>query len=141
MLQPQLNSVAYVNIPKQHPARDLQDTFYVSDPVKAGRPGPTSADDKKDYEEYFQNVRQVHEGGKYGSIGYRYPWAEDESLKCVSVFPCSATLADFGQDSSCGHTRRPSRPPCCTSWLVSVRMGVSRQLGISLSTGSSGKRS
>lgn len=69
---------------KQHPARDLQDTFYVSDPVKAGRPAPTSADDKHDYEAYFQNVRDVHESGKYGSIGYRYPWSEDESLRCVT---------------------------------------------------------
>ncbi|KAK4044724.1 tRNA synthetases class II core domain (F)-domain-containing protein [Parachaetomium inaequale] len=70
-------------VPQQHPARDLQDTFYVSDPVKAGRPGPTSADDKHDYEAYFQNVREVHESGKYGSIGYRYPWSEDESLRLV----------------------------------------------------------
>lgn len=71
------------NFRKQHPARDLQDTFYVSDPLKAARPGPESGDDKQDYEEYFQNVRQVHENGKYGSIGYRYPWAEEESLRCV----------------------------------------------------------
>lgn len=42
-----------------------------------------SADDKHDYEEYFHNVKQVHESGKYGSIGYRYPWSEDESLRCV----------------------------------------------------------
>ncbi len=45
-----------------------------------------SADDKQDYEEYFQNVRQVHETGKYGSIGYRYPWSEDESLKYNTTF-------------------------------------------------------
>ncbi|KAL2164359.1 hypothetical protein VTH06DRAFT_3575 [Thermothelomyces fergusii] len=70
-------------VPQQHPARDLQDTFYVSDPVRAGRPAPTSADDKHDYEAYFQNVREVHENGKYGSIGYRYPWSEDESLRLV----------------------------------------------------------
>lgn len=44
-----------------------------------------SADDKQDYEEYFQNVRQVHESGKYGSIGYRYPWSEDESLRYVKT--------------------------------------------------------
>ncbi|KAL2134049.1 hypothetical protein VTI74DRAFT_1160 [Chaetomium olivicolor] len=70
-------------VPQQHPARDLQDTFYVSDPPKAARPGPVSADDKQDYEEYFRNVKQVHQDGKYGSIGYRYPWAEDESLRLV----------------------------------------------------------
>ncbi|KXX75259.1 Phenylalanine--tRNA ligase alpha subunit [Madurella mycetomatis] len=70
-------------VPQQHPARDLQDTFYVSDPPKVNRPGPASADDKLDYEEYFRNVKQVHENGKYGSIGYRYPWSEDESLRPV----------------------------------------------------------
>ncbi|KAL2271537.1 hypothetical protein VTJ83DRAFT_908 [Remersonia thermophila] len=70
-------------VPQQHPARDLQDTFYVSDPVKASRPAPTSADDKQDYEAYFKNVREVHESGKYGSIGYRYPWSEEESLRLV----------------------------------------------------------
>ncbi|KAL2017132.1 hypothetical protein VTK56DRAFT_2554 [Thermocarpiscus australiensis] len=70
-------------VPQQHPARDLQDTFYVSDPPRAGRPAPVSADDKQDYEAYFQNVREVHESGKYDSIGYRYPWSEDESLRLV----------------------------------------------------------
>ncbi|KAL2263744.1 hypothetical protein VTK26DRAFT_5388 [Humicola hyalothermophila] len=70
-------------VPQQHPARDLQDTFYVSDPPKAGRPAPVSENDKQDYDAYFQNVRQVHENGKYGSIGYRYPWAEEESLRLV----------------------------------------------------------
>ncbi|AEO69148.1 620e2ef7-57d2-4155-8962-693fd4a80cde [Thermothielavioides terrestris] len=70
-------------VPQQHPARDLQDTFYVSDPPTAGRPGPVSAEDKLDYDAYFTNVRQAHEGGKYGSIGYRYRWSEDESLRLV----------------------------------------------------------
>ena len=72
------------NLFKQHPARDLQDTFYVSDPVTAGRPGPASADDKADYEAYFHNVKAIHQDGKFGSIGYRYPWSEDESLRCVT---------------------------------------------------------
>jgi phenylalanyl-tRNA synthetase alpha chain len=70
-------------VPQQHPARDLQDTFYISDPKIADRPKAESADDKKDYKTYFENVRQVHENGKYGSIGYRYPWSEEESLRLV----------------------------------------------------------
>ncbi|KAK3676782.1 Phenylalanyl-tRNA synthetase, beta subunit, cytoplasmic [Recurvomyces mirabilis] len=32
-------------VPQQHPARDLQDTFYVSDPAEAGPPGPDPATD------------------------------------------------------------------------------------------------
>ena len=87
-------------VPQQHPARDLQDTFYISDPSTADKPRedpetPThlangtslgSAQKEKrtqDYEEYWNNVREVHESGKYGSIGYRYPWKEDESLRLV----------------------------------------------------------
>ncbi|KAK3687662.1 tRNA synthetases class II core domain (F)-domain-containing protein [Podospora appendiculata] len=70
-------------VPQQHPARDLQDTFYISDPKTAGRPGPESPEDKRDYEEYIENVKQVHQNGKFGSIGYRYPWSEEESLKLV----------------------------------------------------------
>lgn len=33
--------------------------------------------------EYWDNVREVHENGKYGSLGYRYPWKEEESLRLV----------------------------------------------------------
>ncbi|KAI9375004.1 tRNA synthetases class II core domain (F)-domain-containing protein [Aspergillus egyptiacus] len=85
-------------VPQQHPARDLQDTFYISDPVKADPPRedpendphrpksviqPGAAEKKLDYKEYWENVRQVHENGKYGSIGYRYPWDADEALRLV----------------------------------------------------------
>ena len=70
-------------VPQQHPARDLQDTFYISDPKTADRPGPESADDTKDYEAYWENVKQVHQDGKYGSIGYRYPWAAEEAQRLV----------------------------------------------------------
>ena len=87
-------------VPQQHPARDLQDTFYISDPEFADRPRedpmepetlPNSSaprtekksKPKLNYEEYWQNVKEVHEKGKYGSIGYRYPFREDESLRLV----------------------------------------------------------
>lgn len=61
-------------VPQQHPARDLQDTFYLKDPIKAGKP---------EDEKYWNDIKEVHEGGKFGSIGYRYPWNEDESLRMV----------------------------------------------------------
>ncbi|CZT48002.1 probable phenylalanine-tRNA ligase beta chain [Rhynchosporium secalis] len=70
-------------VPQQHPARDLQDTFYISDPKVADKPHAENEDDKGDYEVYWKNVQEVHQEGKYGSIGYRYPWAEDESLRLV----------------------------------------------------------
>lgn len=48
--------------------------------MKADKPRD---EDGKFLEEYWNNVRAVHEEGKYGSIGYRYPWNEDESLRLV----------------------------------------------------------
>jgi phenylalanyl-tRNA synthetase alpha chain len=85
-------------VPQQHPARDLQDTFYIADPLIADKPRddppnasqtlpverkPLKDEEKLDYEEYWNNIKQVHENGKYGSIGYRYPWSADESLRLV----------------------------------------------------------
>lgn len=70
-------------VPQQHPARDLQDTFYISDPKTADRPHAETEDDQADYGAYIKNVKDVHQDGKYGSIGYRYPWNEDESLRLV----------------------------------------------------------
>ncbi|KAL8698658.1 MAG: hypothetical protein Q9224_001753 [Gallowayella concinna] len=87
-------------VPQQHPARDLQDTFYISDPPQADEPradplitekladgsipspGSQGAP-KQDYERYFNDVKEVHEQGKYGSIGYRYPFKDEESLRLV----------------------------------------------------------
>lgn len=61
-------------VPQQHPARDLQDTFYLKDPAVGDEP-----EDKQ----YWKNVRQVHQDGAFGSIGYRYPWRAEESLRMV----------------------------------------------------------
>jgi len=68
-------------VPQQHPARDLQDTFYISDPAMADP--PRDDDTNEPLTDYWENVKQVHEIGKYGSLGYRYPWKEDESLRLV----------------------------------------------------------
>lgn len=61
-------------VPQQHPARDLQDTFYLKDPATALPP-----DDK----EFIEHIKSVHEEGAFGSIGYRYPWKMEESLRTV----------------------------------------------------------
>ncbi|BFZ55468.1 Phenylalanyl-tRNA synthetase, beta subunit, cytoplasmic [Savitreella phatthalungensis] len=61
-------------VPQQHPARDLQDTFYIKDPgTTTLMPDP----------EYVERVHKVHESGLYGSIGYRYPWKAIEAQKLV----------------------------------------------------------
>jgi phenylalanyl-tRNA synthetase alpha chain len=68
-------------VPQQHPARDLQDTFYISDPAVADKPRD---DETGEFlAEYWENVREVHQEGKFGSLGYRYPWKEEESLRLV----------------------------------------------------------
>ncbi|GMM34804.1 phenylalanine--tRNA ligase subunit alpha [Saccharomycopsis crataegensis] len=61
-------------VPQQHPARDLQDTFYLKDPVKGSPP----ADEK-----LWENVKAAHEGNAFDSVGYRYPWKGEESLRMV----------------------------------------------------------
>jgi len=60
-------------VPQKHPARDLQDTFYISDPKTA------QIEDK----EYLERVKKVHEKGDYGSIGYKYDYSVEESEKLV----------------------------------------------------------
>jgi len=56
------------DVPQQHLACELQDTFYLSDP---GRGITTSG---------FPESR-VHEHGGYGSVGYCAPWSNAESHK------------------------------------------------------------
>lgn len=73
-------------VPQQHPARDLQDTFYLKDPAVADLP-----DDK----EYLKNVQRSHEGGVYDSIGYRYPWKVDETKKLVLRTHTTAVSANM----------------------------------------------
>lgn len=93
-------------VPQQHPARDQQDTFFISDPPKADRPradpiaeaamdtmeggarllyAPKEKKEPKprDYEKYWEDVKTVHQDGGFGSIGYRYPWSGDETLRLV----------------------------------------------------------
>lgn len=48
-------------VPQQHPARDLQDTFFISDPKMAHRPQPDGPEDKGDYAAYWENVKAVHQ--------------------------------------------------------------------------------
>ncbi|KAF8238818.1 phenylalanine-tRNA ligase [Tricholoma matsutake] len=60
-------------VPQQHPARDLQDTFYLSDPKHSLPPEPS----------YYKLVSTVHEHGGFGSTGYRAPWVHEESTKLL----------------------------------------------------------
>lgn len=77
-------------VPQQHPARDTQDTFFILNPEKADMPRSESGELLS---EYWANVKQVHENGKFGSLGYRYPWQAEESLKLVLRTHTTATSA------------------------------------------------
>ncbi|KAJ2897793.1 Phenylalanyl-tRNA synthetase, beta subunit, cytoplasmic [Coemansia aciculifera] len=59
-------------VPQQHAARDLQDTFFLKDPATI-----------RELPAFWKTVRDVHENGGYGSIGYRTPWSEAEAQKLV----------------------------------------------------------
>lgn len=60
--------------PQDHPARDMQDTFYVA------RPSSCQLPDRQTVE----RVRQTHEtGGDTGSVGWRYRWNEEMTKRPV----------------------------------------------------------
>lgn len=61
-------------IPQDHPAREMQDTFYLSD-IKM-----ENIDDKN----LLNNISRVHEdGGDTGSTGWGYKWEQEKSRDIV----------------------------------------------------------
>jgi phenylalanyl-tRNA synthetase alpha chain len=63
--------------PQQHPARDAHDTFFLTAPESA-----KLTEDGIDTE-YVARVRDMHEKGGAGSIGWRYDWSLSESAKNI----------------------------------------------------------
>ncbi|MFQ6127917.1 MAG: phenylalanine--tRNA ligase subunit alpha [Thermoplasmata archaeon] len=60
--------------PQDHPARDMQDTFYLSEPETLPLP----------QEELVQTIREMHEsGGDTASEGWKYRWDVDEAKKAI----------------------------------------------------------
>lgn len=54
-------------VPQDHPARDVQDTFYLKDPKYGTLP-----------KKFLKVVKDTHENGwTTGSLGWRYRWSED----------------------------------------------------------------
>ena len=80
---------------QDHPAREMQDTFYVKDPAKI---------DISQDEGLIEKVKQVHEnGGKTGSLGWRYKWSRAEAEK--------ALLRTHTTVSSVKYIARNPKPP------------------------------
>ena len=61
--------------PQQHPSREAHDTFFLSYPAKANS--------EKTHPEYFQRVKEIHEKGGFGSIGWKYKWSSEEAEKNI----------------------------------------------------------
>jgi len=85
--------------PQDHPARDMQDTFYV------GRPGRC----RLPREEVVERVRRTHEdGGETGSVGWRYRWNLDLAHRPVlRTHTTASTIRALADDP------RPPRKVFC----------------------------
>ena len=60
--------------PQDHPARDMQDTFYIAKPDRCELPG----------EKLVDRIKRTHEdGGDTGSTGWQYRWNLDLAHKPV----------------------------------------------------------
>lgn len=61
--------------PQDHPARDVQDTFYVKNPERM----PLTEE-----EDLVEKVKQVHENGwTTGSVGWKYKWSRAEAERAL----------------------------------------------------------
>jgi phenylalanyl-tRNA synthetase alpha chain len=77
--------------PQDHPAREMQDTFYVAEPKYGRLPGdPVAGHDPKSQEDFghvpdlVQRVARTHEnGGDTGSTGWRYKWDIEKARQLV----------------------------------------------------------
>ena len=68
--------------PQDHPARDMQDTFYVARPSQTKLPG----------KQLVERVKQTHEnGGQTGSLGWQYKWDIELAKKAVLRTHTTAT--------------------------------------------------
>ncbi|MGD1060099.1 MAG: phenylalanine--tRNA ligase subunit alpha [Methanomassiliicoccales archaeon] len=73
-VQPAFWNMDTLFVPQDHPARDLQDTFYLK------RPASIEVKDEK----LVQMIKSVHEdGGGSGSLGWRYPWSKEEAERAL----------------------------------------------------------
>jgi len=59
--------------PQQHSVRDAHDTFFIKNPETTNTLP----------EDYVEIVKNTHENGGFGSIGWRYNWSLDEAKKNI----------------------------------------------------------
>jgi len=72
---------------QDHPARELQDTFYIKHPERMDLSGD---------EDLVEKVRQVHENGwTTGSTGWRYKWSRHEAERALLRTHTTVNTARF----------------------------------------------
>ncbi|MGM0405287.1 MAG: phenylalanine--tRNA ligase subunit alpha, partial [Thermoplasmatota archaeon] len=72
-IQPTFWNMDALFIPQDHPARELQDTFYIKKPDKVSIEG-----------DVVERIREMHEtGGDSRSKGWGYKWSRDEAERAV----------------------------------------------------------
>ena len=88
--------------PQDHPARDMQDTFYMADPEEVELPDRA----------LVEQVRRTHEdGGTTGSEGWGYSWSRDRARKLVlRTHTTAATIRALAQ-----HPQPPGKF-FCVGW-------------------------
>ena len=79
-------------VPQDHPARDMQDTFYIKDPKYGKLP-----------KKLYPKVKATHENGwKTGSRGWQYKWSEDiakeNMLRTHTTVLSAQTLANLKEE-------------------------------------------
>lgn len=76
--------------PQDHPAREMQDTFYLARPAKGQLPD----------EKLVRRVAEVHEtGGDTGSKGWRYRWDQEEAKGLLlRTHTTAATIRALARD-------------------------------------------
>lgn len=73
IVQPAFWNLDALFIPQDHPAREMQDTFYLKQPNKAFLP-----------KELVPAIKAVHEhGGRTGSTGWQQPWSEEKAKELL----------------------------------------------------------
>lgn len=88
--------------PQDHPARDMQDTFYMADPAVGDLPR----------EEWVNGVQAAHEdGGDTGSTGWGYRWSPQRAQAMVLRTHCtSATIRALARNPD------PPYKAFCVGW-------------------------
>jgi phenylalanyl-tRNA synthetase alpha chain len=88
--------------PQDHPARDMQDTFYMAEPDRLSLPDPTTV----------ERVKRTHEDGwETGSQGWGYRWDAEEARRVVlRTHTTAATIRALAQHPA------PPLKVFCVGW-------------------------